>query len=249
MEIKSDLDKGQHFLIDKKILEREVKEAELDKEDKIIEIGAGSGGLTEKLAESSGNVTAFEIDKRFKPGLDKLKERFPNLEVIYGNALDFKWNCDKIVSNISYSLSEPVILKTINENISFLVLIVGENFKEILTENKSKIGFIANLFFKITSIIKVDKICFSPKPRVNSWLIKLERRKPENKVEDVLRIILTRTGKTKNAIIKSFLDIGKTKNQARDFYYKFDKEVLEKSIEKTSYVFLLRLKKELEEYL
>ncbi len=244
-----DLDKGQHLLIDEKILKKEIESAELSKKDNVLEIGAGTGILTEELAKNSGKVLSFEIDKTFEENLKKLEKKYENLKIIYDNALKYSWkNYSKIVSNIPYSLSEPVILKAINDSVEELSLIVGENFKELLSKKETKIGIVADLFFNFEPIISINKKAFNPNPRVNSELVKLKRKNPRNKTEEILRKIIAKKGKIKNAIIYSLVEIGKTKNQARKIIseMKIDEKILEKPVGKITGKFILRLKREIE---
>jgi 16S rRNA (adenine1518-N6/adenine1519-N6)-dimethyltransferase len=243
-----DLDKGQHMLIDEEILRKEIEIADLCKKDKVLEIGAGTGNLTKELVKNAGKVVAIEIDKDFKKELEEIKEKNKNLIVIYDNALEHDWkDYNKIVSNIPYSLSEPVVLKAIKEGVEELILIIGENFKEILSARKSKIGIIADLFYKFQPIKLVKKESFNPKPRVDSWLIKLERKDIVTDVEEVLKKIVLKDGKTKNAIMYSLVEHGKTKNEAREIIDKMgiNNQVLEKPVKKITGKFLLRLKESL----
>ena len=66
---------GQHFLVDKHILEKEISVAELSKDDKVIEVGAGRGFLTEELVKKSKEVLAFEIDEELSDFLDALEKK------------------------------------------------------------------------------------------------------------------------------------------------------------------------------
>jgi len=243
--------KGQHLLINKKIVEKEIEEAELTKKDKVIEIGSGTGILTEELAKNVSNVIAFEIDKKFEKELNDLKKKHTNLDVIYGDALNHDWKgYNKIVSNIPYFLAGDIILKAVKTDIEMLVLVVGEDFKEKLEKKEGKIGIIADLFYETRPIIKLQKEDFSPPPKVNSWLIKLERKNKENKIEHLLKQIIIKKGKIKNSIMHSLMETGKTKNEARGLIkeMKIPENILDKPTEKITDKFILRLRKELEKW-
>ena len=137
-------EKAQHFLKNKKILKKEISVARLKKTDNVIEIGAGDGRLTKLISEKVNSLTSYEPDKRFSKELESLKLK--NTKFVFENALKDSWKGhNKIVSNIPYSLSEPIIMKAIDEKIKELTLIVGENFSKILKEKTTKIGVIANL--------------------------------------------------------------------------------------------------------
>jgi len=232
-------EKDQHFLIDKKILKKEIEIAKLTEEDVVIEIGAGPGILTEELCKKVGRVITFEIDERFKEELSKLERQVDNLRVIYGSALDHSWNGTKIVANIPYSLSEQTIMKAVEEKIPFLVLIIGENFKNLLEEKESKIGIIANLAYGVEIVEEVPRKAFDPIPRVDSYLIRL-KEKNKTKKEELILDILRKNGKIKNAIMYSLVAQGKTKNQSREIIKKLeiDENVLEKPVKSITGNFL-----------
>ena len=242
-------EKQQHFLKNEKILKKEVSVARLKKTDDVIEIGAGDGRLTKLISKKVNSLTSYETDKNFKPILESLKLK--NTKFIFENALNNSWEShNKIVSNIPYSLSEPVIMKAINERIKELTLIVGENFSRILKEKTTKIGVIANLYFKIEYIEKVQKSEFEPTPRVDSYMIRLIRKKP-TELEKVLQAILEKDSKTKNAIIRTFQNYGKTKNQAREWMKKnnLNPRTLDKSVKTLSVRFIEKLKEKLRKFI
>ena len=233
LELKNKPELGQHFLIDKKAIEKTVLESNLSKEDKVIEVGAGKGALTEGLAAKSGEVLAFEIDEKLKPFLEVIEKKHKNLNIVYGDALKFSWEgYNKIVSNSPYALAEPIIKKSIEANVDELILIVGEKFKYVVLENKSKAGVVTNLFFDFKPITEIKKESFSPMPRVDSWLVRLQRKRKILKEERILQGIVLKKGKIKNAIINSLVSEGMTKNQSRDLLNKMNlhDDVLNKSV-------------------
>jgi len=243
--------KGQHLLINKNVAEKEIKEAELTKKDKVIEIGSGTGILTEELAENSGEVLSFEIDKKFEEELNDLKKKHTNLDVLYEDALSHDWKgYNKIVSNIPYFLAGDVVLKASRNDIEMLVLVVGEDFKQKLEKKQGKIGIIADLFYETKIIMKLQKEDFSPQPKVNSWMIKLERKQEEKNINNLLKQIIIKKGKIKNSIIHSLMETGKTKNESRQLIkeMKIPENVLNKPCEKITGEFILRLRKELEKW-
>lgn len=200
----------QHFLENEKILEREIEIAKLTKKDKVIEIGTGDGRLTKLISKKVKEVKSFEIDERFEKELKNLKLK--NVEFVFSDAIKNSWEgYNKIVSNIPYSLSEQVIEKSVKEGIKELVLIVGGNFKEKLENVQGDVGALSEIFFDLEIFDKIDKKEFNPIPRVNSYLVKLVRKK-----EGLLQKIYLRKGKVKNAIIYGLVSEGKTKREARE---------------------------------
>ena len=124
------------------------------------------------------------------------------------------------------------------------MIITGEKFKYKLEKKQGKIGIIADLFYEVEPVMEIRNSAFSPPPKVKSWLIKLKRKKAKNKADDLLRRIVVKKGKIKNAIIYSFVEIGKTKNQARETIKKMNipEETLNKSVKMVTDIFLIKLK-------
>lgn len=234
------VEKDQHMLIDKNVF---ISNAGIEKKDKIVEIGAGTGNLTEELAKKAGKVLAFEIDAKFEENLEPLKSRCKNLNIVYGNALDYSWRgYSKIVSNVPFSLSEALIQKAIDDGIETIVIIVSESFKEALL-SESKLGIVSNLFFEIKPIMPLKKENFLPQPRTDCWIMKFSRKQEDN----FLRRFVMKKGKIKNALMYTFVESGKTKNQAREIIKRMNiyEDTLNKPVKKATGKFLLRLKDEL----
>ncbi len=243
-----DFDKGQHILIDEEVIENEVNEAEIKKNEKVIEIGAGTGILTRRLADVAGEVLAFEIDKKFRKDLEVLSEDYKNIRLIFDNALNYNWKgYDKIVSNIPYHLSEEVVNKAIKDDINELILIVGERFKELLFSNE-KVGLIARKFYFIGEIMSVSKESFEPAPGVNSFLIKMEKKKEISKIDSAMLNIALGKGKVKNAIIRALFKLGKTKRESKEIISKMNlnENVLEKPAKMITTALIIRIEKEIE---
>jgi 16S rRNA A1518/A1519 N6-dimethyltransferase RsmA/KsgA/DIM1 with predicted DNA glycosylase/AP lyase activity len=89
----------------------------------------------------------------------------------------------------------------------------------------------------------VDKKCFSPRPRINSWLIKLKKKEKFSDMESILISILGKTGKLKNAILYSLIKKGKTKRESRRIIKDMNipEQVLEKPGSRITGRFLIRL--------
>lgn len=207
----------QHFLVDQHILMTMVKHAHLDAADIVLEAGPGKGDITKHLAQHVKKIYAVEIDQSFKPYLDALPK---NVEVLYGNILEKidSIPCTKLVANIPFSLSEPLLKKIIKTNIARAVLLTGHNFFTVLSDSTSKLGKIVSLFFTVTKIMDIQKTAFSPKPRVLSALLVLERRtKPLTRQEQLLKeVVLQDDKKLKNGLLYGLTRRNHlTKNESR----------------------------------
>lgn len=124
---------GQNFLTDLNVLSNIVEAAHLTKDDNVIEIGPGIGGLTEYLARSSKKVLAFEIDQNLLPVLDETLSPYDNVEVINQDILeanlpkiiDEKLNNErpiKVVANLPYYITTPIILDLLKGEVNSIIL-------------------------------------------------------------------------------------------------------------------------------
>lgn len=210
----------QHFLINEKILKKIVDLAKINKKEIILEIGAGRGNLTKLLAKSAKKVYAIEKDKNLFFELKKLNK---NIVPILGDALKMKFpKFDKIVSNIPYTISEPLIQKLIYHDFKLAVLLVSENFSNRLIGNKrTKLSLISETFFSIKLHTILSPKFFEPEPKVYSRIITLNPIKPNFKGLIFQEFLKQKDKKVKNAlreaIIKSGLKFNKkiTKRRAR----------------------------------
>src|SRR3989344_3389556 len=106
----------QHFLQDFEIARKIVSFLDIKQNEKVLEIGPGKGILTQYL---HGNVTLIEIDKKL---CKELKEKFPKFKVVNINILKYNSNFDKIISNVPYSICEPLMNKLLKIKFKKVVL-------------------------------------------------------------------------------------------------------------------------------
>lgn len=174
---------GQNFLTSKKIVEEIIKAASLDSKDTVLEVGPGTGFLTEELVKRAGRVIAVEKDERM---IDYLKEKFANvknLKIIHNDILKFKFHVldYKVVANIPYYITSR-FLRTFLENppiggqSSKMVLMVQKEVAERITSNKESILSVSVKVYGQPKIIKkVPAKYFSPKPRVDSAILLIDK--------------------------------------------------------------------------
>lgn len=190
---------GQNFLIDDNILENIVKSAEITNNDLVIEIGPGLGNLTEYLLEKAAYVILVEIDNNM---INILNDRFKNDnnyillnndilkvnvdEIIENieNKLNRKFEKIKVVANLPYYITTPIIFKLLqNENRinEITVMVQKEVAERIVAKNKTKDYGILTLMVNYlgTSDIKliVPNNSFIPAPNVTSAVIKITKNK------------------------------------------------------------------------
>lgn len=220
--------KDQFFLTDKKVIKKIVKFANLKKKDVVLEIGAGTGNLTREIAKKARRVITFEIDKKFKPFLDKLPK---NVDVHYKNAWNYiqlrgkfkkKKEYNKIVANPPYSFIEPLL-----HNLTFLeynkvILLIPIKFLRKIDSYD-----VFGSFFKTKVLLKVPKEKFYPIPKTNSVVIDLIKLPDPIRTKDLGLFLRQYMYQHENQLVKNSLMEGIikyarlvhskkiTKNQAR----------------------------------
>ncbi|MFC2165149.1 16S rRNA (adenine(1518)-N(6)/adenine(1519)-N(6))-dimethyltransferase RsmA [Acidobacteriota bacterium] len=183
---------GQHFLRDKFVLRKIIRVIAPDKDDFIIEIGAGKGVLTFPLAKAAGRMIAIERDKSLVP---ELEARSPlNLKILEADVLTLrltdlvgsenitKGNV-KLVGNLPYVISSQILIKVLDEKDILdkcVFLLQKEVAERIGAQPGTKayaplsIRFENNFNVKLCFVVKPES--FSPPPKVKSALISLEKR-------------------------------------------------------------------------
>lgn len=189
---------GQNFLSDKNMIKKIISLVDLKSDDLVIEIGAGSGELTNEIKNHS-KVIAYEIDSDLD---EHLKNRFSNenVEIIIDDFLkrDVKKDLEKyeydnlyVIANLPYYITTPIINKLIEEklNINKMVLMVqkevGERFNaNINSKDYSSITVFLNYYFDVKKEFIVSKNLFYPKPAIDSMIISLSQKNNRILAED-----------------------------------------------------------------
>lgn len=214
MRDKSNL--GQHFLIDNVVLETIIKNSRITKKDIVLEIGPGKGILTKKLSDKCKKLITVELDADLIPLLERIDH---NIEVINKDIIKIidKLRFNKIIANIPYHISEPLMKKVLREDIELMILLVGENFWKILKKEK-KLYVMLNSFFEIKKIKTVSPTSFEPKPRVNSVILSFIKKDQEflKKFDKIMNeLLLQKDKKLKNGLRNTIINMeNKTKREA-----------------------------------
>lgn len=192
---------GQHFLVSRSILNKILKTISPQKEDLIIEIGAGKGALTFPLSRRAGKIIAIEKEKSFIPVLQS--KNIPNLNILAKDVLkiDFKELIEKeknslakvkLVGNLPYSISSPILFKVFEGKEVHplcVFLLQREVAARVCAQPGSKKYAPLSIFFQIYFMTEMHHIvpaeAFSPPPQVESALISLRKRStPLYPIED-----------------------------------------------------------------
>jgi 16S rRNA (adenine1518-N6/adenine1519-N6)-dimethyltransferase len=190
---------GQNFLIDDSVLEDVVHGADVNNEDFVIEIGPGFGTLTRALLKRAKKVCAIELDEKLFPILEEELKDFDNFELIHNDALKVDFNeligeekSVKLVANLPYYLTTPIIVNLLTKGYNFkslTIMIQKEVGVRIDSEPNCKAyGAFSILvqYYCDTKIIRlVPPSAFLPQPKVESIVIRLDRlEEPKVKVKD-----------------------------------------------------------------
>ena len=172
---------GQHMLVDMRILDKIVSAAHIDKEEIVLEVGAGEGILTAELCKYAKRVISYEVDtKLYRKAQKQLSSQFKNLELI--NADLFKINdshfFNVFVSNLPYSRSRDAIEWLFTQEFDRAILMVQKEFADKLaatpgSKNYRAISALAAHCFAIEELFKVRRESFEPQPKVESLVIRI----------------------------------------------------------------------------
>ena len=188
MNVKPKKHLGQHFLIDPKISNQIANAIDLSVVDlNLMEVGPGTGALTQFLFLDNVNLVAYEIDKE---SVIFLNEKYPKLDLRNEDVLNIDWkNIFKsqsftVTGNFPYNISSQILFK-IYENRNHVQQMVGMFQKEVAERvcsgpGSKKYGILSVLlqaFYDVEYLFTVDENVFNPPPKVKSGVIKLNRNK------------------------------------------------------------------------
>jgi len=197
---------GQNFLIDPRIVDRIIESLRLTKTDVVLEIGAGTGVLTEKLVQRSGKVVAVEIDERLCTLLREELGDYKNLEIICEDitkmSLAEKFNSNRLVKvagNLPYGIASSLLLDLAKQEwIKFMVVMVQREVAERLLakpgcKKRGALTVLLNYYATLSKIIDVPPQAFIPPPKVGSTILKIEKNqvytvKDENNFSSVVKM-------------------------------------------------------------
>lgn len=192
---------GQNFLINESVLNDIIYSSELTKDDIVIEVGTGIGVLTKRLAESSKEVIAIEIDKKVINILEEVLIGNDNVTIINEDILKvdikkiledlgYKDSKIKVVANLPYYITTPIIFKFLEEKIKIdsMTLMMQEEVADRInakpsTKSYGSLSVYLQYFMKSEIVTKVSKDSFYPEPNVNSAVILLKQR--DKKIVDI----------------------------------------------------------------
>ena len=177
---------GQHFLTDRSVIERIVSFAEIKREDRVLEIGPGTGILTKALAARAGSVYAVEVDPDLAA---QLLGCAPNVLVINADALTVILpDYNKIVSNLPYQISSKISYRLLSRPFELAILMFQKEFAERMmalpgSKDYGRLAMIAGFFCQIDILEGVPRTAFRPVPEVDSLIVRLRPRAERPEVD------------------------------------------------------------------
>lgn len=179
---------GQHFLVNQGTID--LLAQTVNPGTTVIEVGCGIGHVTERLAERAAKLHGIEIDRRYRPLLDRLMCRFSNLNVIYGDALAIgfdkllhgdKQEDGQIIASLPYHITEPFIQKVAPLRLSSITLVVGRRYADSIAASVNsgdfgRLSILTATFFDVETLATIQRDGFFPVPRTDSAIVQLRPR-------------------------------------------------------------------------
>ncbi len=181
-------DRGQHFLLDERVVEKMVAAAAVRSEDRVLEIGPGPGILTEKLLAAGARVVAVEIDLKLRSLLARRFGENKNFTLLDGDVLGFSNDAlfsrgekYKLVANLPYGITSETFKKFLLESPqpeSITVMIQREVADRVLAKrgNMSSIAVMVQTYAEAERVTNVPRSAFLPPPKVDSAVIHMKRK-------------------------------------------------------------------------
>jgi len=193
---------GQNFLVDARVLEAIIEAGDFSSEDVVLEIGAGTGILTQRLALSSGRVIAVELDAGLFRILQSRFQANPDVALIHADILDLDLMdltgsgldlaSTKVAGNLPYYITKPILMKMLDASslIRMILVMVQEEVGARIvaspgTKDYGVLSIAATYRSDVEILRRVPASSFYPKPKVDSVLLRLSvRSQPAVDVKD-----------------------------------------------------------------
>lgn len=191
---------GQHFLVDRNILNKVIRTAEVGKEDVVVEVGSGLGEMTLALARLAKRVIAVEIDSKLVEILKKKSGDCPNVEVVESDILKVDFNHlfkkegqpIKVVANLPYQISTPLLFRFIEakEVFSTFTLMLQREVAERMVASPGgkeygRLSVLLQMFLDLSVRFFIPPSAFFPRPKVESAVVQMGwKEEPTVEIQD-----------------------------------------------------------------
>ncbi|MFA6309021.1 MAG: 16S rRNA (adenine(1518)-N(6)/adenine(1519)-N(6))-dimethyltransferase RsmA [Clostridia bacterium] len=189
---------GQNFLNDRDVVMKIIDSGDIEKNDLIVEIGSGTGTMTEEIAGRAREVIAVEIDKHLIPSLTENLKEVKNVTILNEDILkidiskmleiyrspadsDEKPLIVKVMANLPYYITTPIIMKLLEDKLGInkMVFMVQKEVADRMIAKPGKkdygaLSVAVQYYSKPQKMFDVPPSCFIPQPKVDSTVIVLD---------------------------------------------------------------------------
>ncbi|MEM3882989.1 MAG: 16S rRNA (adenine(1518)-N(6)/adenine(1519)-N(6))-dimethyltransferase RsmA [Candidatus Methanomethyliaceae archaeon] len=209
---------GQNYVVDPSLIECLIEAARIEPDEVVLEIGAGIGGLTLRLAERARKVIAVEVDKNVAKALSSTVSRIDNVEVVLGDVLEMEMpKVDKIVSNLPFSISTPITFKILKDcSFKLAALTYQKEVAEKLLAKPgeseySRLSVVAALLAEVRRVRDFPPEAFYPKPKVFSTVVTISKKVCDfldwATLEDTLKLLFSQRRRKLKKALESYCKI------------------------------------------
>ncbi|MEP1307702.1 MAG: 16S rRNA (adenine(1518)-N(6)/adenine(1519)-N(6))-dimethyltransferase RsmA [Balneola sp.] len=204
MSFKTKKSLGQHFLTDNNIIHKIVNAIKAEKNNRIIEIGPGTGALTKWLVQKYNDVHVIEVDKR---AIEVLENEVEGITIHQQDVLKVDWNDlvsnegkTYVVGNLPYYITSPILFSLLEFRHLFedaILMMQKEVAERLVATTSTKAYGILSVQTQLMStpeiLFDVSPNSFSPPPKVTSSVLRLTFDKPKLECSDINLKTVVRT--------------------------------------------------------
>ena len=181
---------GQHFLVDELVIQDIISAVAPLESEHVVEIGPGTGVLTDALLRSGARIDAIEYDRDLIPVLAKKFNAYSNFRLFEGDALTFDYsslnaagNLLRVVGNLPYNISTPLLFRflEIRDSLSDLSLMLQKEVAARIAATPGnadygRLSVMLQAYFEVVELFDVEPSAFAPPPKVRSHVLQLVPR-------------------------------------------------------------------------
>ncbi|HPZ42959.1 MAG TPA: 16S rRNA (adenine(1518)-N(6)/adenine(1519)-N(6))-dimethyltransferase RsmA [Bacillota bacterium] len=226
---------GQNFLVDQNIINKIINAADLKKTDFVVEIGPGLGALTVPAARKVAGLLAVEVDRGLQPVLAEILAGAGNVEVIWADALEVNYDemvermtggaygrgagSYKLLSNIPYAITSPLLIHLLTGRFNFSLLVVMVQLEVAARlvaapgdKDYGALSVFVQYYTRPEKLFRVPRTVFYPPPGVDSEVVRLVVR-PRPAVEvrsegDFFRVVRAAFGQRRKTLLNALSGAG-----------------------------------------
>jgi 16S rRNA (adenine1518-N6/adenine1519-N6)-dimethyltransferase len=187
---------GQNFLHDANKIRQIVEAAAISPGERVLEVGAGTGALSQALLEAGANLVAVEVDRDLEPILRRELEPFAGrVTLVMADVLASKNRINpevlaplgddpfKLVANLPYNVASPLIANMAVDHLNMMLAVVmvqREVGQRLVAQPGGRdygpLGIVVQAMCRVETVTTLPPACFWPRPKVDSVVLKITRR-------------------------------------------------------------------------